>query len=98
MTRFRWIFPCLLFCLLALSLPASAQDSTTREPAALAHRFFGVPQGAYILEPTPLYVAGEKHDFWVNKKGRNTPTKISAVLVLAGPNVYFFVEEGLDFD
>jgi hypothetical protein len=98
MIRFRWIFPCLLLCLLVMRLPVTAQDSTTRDPASLAQRFFGAPQGTFILEPAPLYQPGETHDFWVHKKGSDSPTKITALLFGAGQNVYIWVEEGLRFD
>lgn len=93
----RYLIVSLLTCLMFTS--ASAQDGdTTRSPIELARRLLGFDQPYAIPLPTPLYTPGDTTEFWVSKAGRTEPTKITATLAAATPNIYVWVEDGLFFN
>ncbi len=102
MTRFkkfrRYSIIGLLACVMVIITSASAQDDdTTRDPMELAQRLLGFDQPFAIPLPTPLYVPGDTTEFWVSKAGITEPTKITATLAAATPNIYVWVENGLFF-
>lgn len=81
--------------LLLTGLPAYAQEDTTRDPHRLAERLLGVEPRTIILDPTPIYEPGQELGFWVNRRSSETPTRITARLIVATPNLYIWVERGL---
>src|SRR5690606_15347505 len=96
----------LLLALVSLWLsiaPVLAQETTTpptteRDARSLAERLLGFDE-PYALPPlTPVYEIGDELAFWVGKTGQDTPARVSARLAAVTPNIYLWVEEGLDFD
>lgn len=93
----RYAIISLLACAMMIATPAGAQDGTTRDPMALARRLLGFDQSYAIPLPTPIYSPGDTAEFWVSKAGSSKPTKITATLAAATPNIYVWVENGLSF-
>jgi hypothetical protein len=90
----------LLACLLAFAAPASAQDDTPpglRDPADLAARFLDYQPSPEVPPLTPLYEAGDTMQFWVGKTTSPTPVQITATLAAATPEIYLWVEQGIDY-
>jgi Immune inhibitor A peptidase M6/PDZ domain len=95
----RYSLISLLACLMVIVTSSSAQDGdATRDPMELARRLLGFNQPYAIPLPTPLYSPGDTNEFWVSKAGRTEPTKITATLAAATPNIYVWVEKGLFFN
>ena len=89
----------LLLVLLLLVVPVQAQDSsTTRDPMSLARRLLHFDADYVLPDPSPLYRAGDMADFWVSKDGQDTPTKITASMVVSTRSIYIWVEQGLFFN
>ncbi len=72
--------------------------ATERDARSLAARLLGFNE-PYALPPlTPLYEVGDEVEFWVGKTEQVTPTRVTARLAAVTPNIYLWVEEGLEFD
>lgn len=86
-----------LLLLILLVVPLHAQDSTARDPQAMAERWLGWSGGPDVPPPPPVYEVGETTQFWVTKAGHASPTQIKATLAATGPFVELWVEDGLDY-
>jgi hypothetical protein len=86
--------------LLSFALPTQAQDenATRRDPRDLAQRLLGFDAEYALPMPSPVYEAGETAEFWVPKITSAAPTKITAEVAAVTPNIYVWVEEGLEYD
>ncbi len=94
----RRIWLVLIIALLA-ALPASAQDTTIRNPEELAQRWLGYnPMIPAIPLPSPAYGVGDEATFWVSKTKQDAPSQITTIAAAVTPSLYIFVEEGLTFD
>jgi hypothetical protein len=84
-------------CCAVLAPAARAQETNdlTRDPTALASSLLGVSDPA-PLPPLNPYEVGDTLDFWVARAGSDTPVRVTAALAAAEPNVYLWVEEGID--
>lgn len=92
------IIAALLMCLVFIT-PAHAQDTaTTRDPWDLAHRLLGYNAPYALPDITPLYDVGDTAEFWVSKANAEQRSKITAELASGTPNVYVWVEEGIDYN
>lgn len=93
----RYFILILVFLSLTLSAGgAAAQDTAVRDPKALAERFSGYRGEAIELPLTPLYRVGDTMEFWVSKNSSETPVRISATLAALTPDVYIWVEDGIE--
>ena len=95
--KYWWVRLTALLLLLLLVVPLHAQDSTTRDPAAMAQRWLGWSGGPDVPPPLPVYEAGATTQFWVTKAGHATPTQITATLAATTAFIDVWVEDGLPF-
>lgn len=91
-----WVLMLVLVSVLAS--PLRAQDTTERDPLALARQLLGYTGAPAIPPPFPVYKPGDAAQFWVSKSGGQSPTEIRATLAAAAPGVYLWVEDGLVYD
>ncbi|MCA0457098.1 MAG: immune inhibitor A [Chloroflexi bacterium] len=96
MKRIKWL-PLFALLLVLLTLPVHAQDSTARDPQAMAQRWLGWPGGPAIGDLSPAYEVGDTAQFWVSKAGKATPTEITATLAAQTSFLELWVEEGLPY-
>jgi hypothetical protein len=89
------IFRILLLIGLCWALAAQAQEDDSRDPAALAALLLGVTESPPLPPLTP-YEPGDTLDFWVARVGSDTPVRVTATLAAAAPNVYIWLEEGIE--
>ncbi len=91
----------LVFLTALMPTLAAAQEAPTlpqRDPLALAQRFLGFQsEFAFGLPALPVEV-GEQAQFWVPKRGSDTPQQITATLVASATDIDFWVEEGIVYD
>lgn len=92
-----------LICLLALIPAASlyAQDDVTqysRDALDLARRYLAYAAPYAIPQPPPSYAPGDTAVFWVGKRDSDLPVRITAELAARTPSMYFWVEQGLEYD
>jgi immune inhibitor A len=74
-------------------------DVPENDPLELARRFNGVPDPRVQLKELPSTKKnGTKEDFWVLDVDENSYRQISAALVYQTAHLYFWVEEGVDYD
>lgn len=81
-----------------LAGPLLAQDTPARDPEDLAQRLLGYDGETPIPPPTPLYEVGASESFWVTKVGVDQPTLTTATLAIAFPELYIWIEDGLEID
>ncbi len=94
----KWLLPFSVLLLVLLVVPVYAQDSTDRDPGAMAQRWLGWPGGPAIGALSPAYEVGDTEQFWVSKAGRSTPTQVTAELAAQTGFLDLWVEEGLAFN
>ncbi len=92
-----WIRLSALLLLTLLTVPLHAQDSTARDPRAMAQRWLGLSGGADIPPPAPVYEVGATTQFWVTKAGHASPGQIKATLAATIPFINIWVEDGLEY-
>src|SRR5689334_4173442 len=97
MTKNKWVCLIALLLLILLTVPLYAQDSTVRDPQAMAERWLGWAGGADIPPPLPIYKEGATTQFWVTKAGHASPTQITATLASALPLINIWIEDGIDY-
>ena len=102
-TRIHWhssiMICCCLLPLLIFVPAALAQNeptTTQRDPVDLAQRYLGYDGEPIIPSLTSLYEPGDTLELWVSKS--EGPTRVTTTLAAAGPLVYLWVEEGLEYD
>ncbi len=88
--------------------PSNAKNETLRvledtvvpenDPVDLAGRFLGVKNVPDTVPASGPYHVGDHQDFWVTNEDTNATSQKSATLYYAGDLVYFWVEDGVDFD
>lgn len=80
--------------------PVAAQDADAlvRDPAALAQRLLGVDDMPPIPDLPTLYDVGDSKTFFVGKRGADHPTTITATLAGVTPEIYLWVEQGVDYN
>lgn len=98
-SRHALVRACLLAVLLLVAPAAAQEDSAAlrRDPESLARRLLGW-NGEHSLPDLPtLYEIGARETFWVGKLNATLPTQVTATLAGIAPNVYVWVEEGIDY-
>lgn len=93
----KWLPRIVVLLLVLLAVPVHAQDSTDRDPGAMAQRWLGWPGGPAIGNLSPAYDVGDTAQFWVSKAGRATPTQITATLAAQTGFLDIWVEEGFEY-
>ncbi|MDO9546453.1 MAG: immune inhibitor A, partial [Pelolinea sp.] len=69
------------------------------DPAALAEKYQGIKNIPVMLTVPPVvYKNGELKKFWVLNVDENLYENIEAKLAYQTPHVYFWIEEGVDFN
>ena len=91
-------------------VPQSSEGMTTlqilenklvpeNDPLELAARFNGVSDPrANLKEPAVAKANGSKQPFWILDVDANDYRQITAMLAYQTPHLYFWVEEGIDYD
>src|SRR5687767_13520683 len=99
MTQSKHLWACFIafLLLILLAVPLHAQDTTARDPAAMAQRWLGWSGGSDIPPPLPVYEVGATAQFWVTKSGHATPTQITSTLAASTAFIDVWVENGLDY-
>ncbi len=99
MTKYKHLWACVtvLLLLILLTVPSNAQDSTARDPEAMAQRWLGWSGGPEIVPPPPAYEINATTQFWVTKAGHASPSQITAKLAAITLHINLWVEDGLDF-
>ena len=94
----------------AVQIPQVTEDITTlktlentlvpeNDPLDLAVRFNGVSDPrANLKEPAAARANGSKQPFWILDVDSNDFRQITAVLAYQTPHLYFWVEEGVEYD
>lgn len=68
-------------------------------PIELADRFLGIENVPdTVPAPTQSYEVGDRRDFWVTDTDTDETFQTEAVLRYVGDIVYFWVEDGVDYD
>ncbi|MCA9909964.1 MAG: immune inhibitor A, partial [Anaerolineae bacterium] len=94
----RFIIFAIVFVLLLIGLPAAAQETSeapAHDPLVLARRFLGFQREFAFGLPALDVEIGEHAQFWVSKRGADTPQQITATLVGRAADVEFWVEEDI---
>ena len=77
-------------------------DTTTipeNDPIALAEKYRGIKNAPVMLmEPPITYINGKFRKFWVLNVDDNNYRSIDAELAYQTPHVYFWIEEGINYD
>ena len=69
------------------------------DPFDLAERFNGITNPSIQLEGKPaVYKNGAEKKFWVLEVDKNYYRQVTAKLVYQTPHLYFWAEEGVDYD
>lgn len=90
-----------LSIVLLLASSTWAQDetlTTRRDPHDLARRLQGFDAEYALPMPSPLYSVGDTAEFWIPKTDSDTPSKIMAEAAVVTPNLYIWVEDGLEYN
>jgi len=69
------------------------------DPVDLAERFLGLSNIPDSVDPpsSPLQL-GDRRDFWVTDTSTDETFQTEAVLRYAGPEIYFWIEDGVSYD
>ncbi len=67
-------------------------------PVDLAERFHGIKNIPDTVPAHAPYHVGDKQQFWVTDNDTNVTSQTTATLQYAGKVVYFWVEDGVDFN
>jgi len=67
-------------------------------PVELAERFQGIKNIPDTVPASIPYQTGDKEQFWVTDSDSNVTSQTTATLQYAGSVVYFWVEDGVDFE
>ncbi len=99
MTKYKHLWACVtvFLLLILLTVPLHAQDSTARDPQAMAERWLGWSGDAVIAPPAIAYDVNAPTQFWVTKAGHASPSQITAKLAAVTVHINLWVEDGLDF-
>ncbi len=99
MTKYKHLWACVtvFLLLILLTVPLQAQDSTARDPQAMAQRWLGWAGGPDVPLPLPAYEVGATAQFWVTKAGHASPTQIKATLAASVAFIDVWVEDGLEY-
>lgn len=94
------IFYLYLFVVLLRVAPVSGQDeSTRRDPPALAARYLNYEGESAPGVLAAGYAPGDRTRFRVSKRGQTAPVQIDAVLMAAEPyKIYLWIEQGIPYD
>ncbi len=69
------------------------------DPIELAQRLMGVPNAPRNLEaPVETFAQGDKRQFWVTNSDDNSNFQVDANLAYVSEHVYFWVENGVDYN
>lgn len=91
----------------SLSEPTSSETLNTLEnalvpindPLELAERLEGKQNIPATLSPPPApFQVGAQRDFWVTNVDTNENFQVGATLQYVTPHLYFWIEDGVDFD
>ncbi len=94
---FRTLTVGIIFLLLPVLSLQAQNDTTVRDPQALAARLLGF-DGYAIPEPAPLYQPGDTAQFWVAKDGSDTPVQVTGRLMALTSTLYVWVEDELRYN
>ncbi|MBI5671551.1 MAG: immune inhibitor A [Chloroflexi bacterium] len=84
--------------LTVLAWPVQAQNQPPFDPLALARELLGFAGEPPVPPPAPVFQPGDSDQFWVSRAGQDAPVQVSAELAAATPNIYLWVENGLEYD
>lgn len=77
----------------------AAVEVPTADPISLAERFEGKVDIPTVLETSAASLKeGQSQMFWASDVDNNSNFQVSADLVYASPHVYFWVEQGVDYN
>lgn len=93
-----WIRLTALLLLALLTVPLRAQDSTARDPRAMAQRWLGWSGDLTVAPPAIAYDLNATTQFWVTKAGHANPSQITAKLAAATLHINLWVEDGLTYN
>jgi len=68
------------------------------DPRDLARRLKGISNIPETFPNTQEFVIGERKEFWVTNVDTNENRKVQALLSYKTDNVYFWIEEGVEYD
>lgn len=69
------------------------------DPIDLAARLNGLPNAAKSLDaPVKTYAVGDAEKFWITNSDDNSNSQIDAKLAYISEHVYFWVEQGVDYN
>ncbi|MEX1071333.1 MAG: hypothetical protein WEC37_01785 [Anaerolineales bacterium] len=68
------------------------------DPIEIADRLQGIENVPDTIEPLGEFQVGERRNFWVTNTDSNVTSETQATLRFVGESVYFWVEDGVDYE